>query len=444
MISPSADEQKITVAAEYIRTVLETAGREKLGVAFKIGGYVFKEFFGSNPLAFTDRSSKSPSLRALLKHPSVAELGLSHRTLSDYVKVVIQKKRFDGLVARDKLPKDVDRLGFTKRVKLLPTKRTGDLIRIIREALTENLSSDEIEELVKLANKPQANRPRQPDAKMVRLAKKIVGLARDLYGEDEKLLDDVALMTAEGTVRIGLKVAGWSLDLITAEVSSRPSIKTPSSFTDNLAADSPAELNALLTGLCGEDLGLDDVVRRDTDKVIRFHGKRILADLKWANPASAREWLAHFCAEAADVLGLEHDAKPPGRGPRPGRNNNSTNGGSRPHRTWYRVAAHDKFPAPPFTFGNFIDGAYAPPLTLKCVLKAADERDAVDIFRHTARGRDADVDATGRVLIAEKLVDVLRRSGSKIASYLASPLGERLPTVEEYAAQQEQPEVKGL
>lgn len=413
------DPQRIAATASYIRDEVEAGGQEKLLVALRVGAHILKTFFGGSALAFTDKGRSSPSLRALLEHPTIESLGLSHRTLAYYVSVAIQDDQWDSLIAKGQLAPDAKRLGYTKRVRLLPTKRTTDLVRIVKDAVEQDLGPSEIAALVKEANASAPKKARRREADEVAAAKKAVAAGRRLLEADWTEIDDEDLLTASTLVDAAATATGTARDKIDGEREAR-GLQAPTVAT-GVAADTPDELDDLMKDLTGEDLGLGAALRDDAVDAIRHHGERIIAGLAWADEDALKQWFVPFAVEIAQQLGAEGDLVKAcgGKTPR-----------QRRGRTWFLVQAHDEIPTEDFTFDAFVEGTHSPRMEAKCIVQAADEDDAVNRFVQGVGDLDPDVEAEHRVLVAEPLKKIIR--GKTIKAYLAKPRNERRPMLREY------------
>ena len=420
------DPNQVEASATYIRGLVEAAGRDKLKLALVVGGHILDQFFGGDPNAFSYKGRDSPSLRALLDHPQIAGLKLSHRSVAYYVKVAIQDAQFDGLIGRKKLRKEVKSLGYTKRVRLLPTKKTGDLIRIAEAAATQDLTAAQVEALVKAANAGKTGKARKPDSDEVKAGKRLLNAAHELYLADLSQTKDHDLLAAARFAQSGAKVAGWAADLLAGELTARGHGSPGAKLTDMLAADTPADLGELLTDLVGDDLGLEAAVREDTTDAIRHHGDQILADLQWADAQAAQAWFLDFAAAAVDQLGCANELAAK-LGSSEGGKQRAT--GSR-RKTWFLVSAHDTPVDDPATVVEFLQAGQ---LDRKCVLQASSGDEAVELYCDQVGNLDPDVADPQRVIVAEPLRDVL---GSKttIKAYLSSPRPKRGPTLAEFVA----------
>ena len=418
---------QVEAIADYVSEVVETAGRDKLELAIKVGGHIFDEFFGGNPLRFSDKGRGSPSLRALLDHPRIAGLKLSHRTVAYYVEVAIENRRWDHLIAKGKMKQAVKSLGYTKRLKLLSVKKTQDLIHVATMAVEKNLTAAQIEALVRAANARRTGEPRKPDADEVKAAKRLLAAASALYSTDLGQVEDNDLVSAAALTHVGLKHATWAADLMEGELGTRDGIMQKPKLTEILAAETPAAFGDLLRGLAGDDFGMEAAIRQDTTDAIRHHGSEILDDLKWADPNAVKEWFLDFvsiaardldCADQLGAkLGLEVSSKSDGR--------------SGERRTWFLISAHDKIPDEPITLESFVEQRHNPPEHRKCVVRATSPERAVDLLRETVGDADHDLADPGRVVIALPLRGKIRR-GTTLTAYLARPREDRDPTLDEY------------
>lgn len=425
------DPKRVEASATFIRELVEAAGRDKLELALKVGEHIFDEFFGGSILSFTDKGRNSPSLRALLEHPQVRGLGLSHSTVSNFVRVAIQDTQFEGLITGGKLPKETTTLGYTKRVRLLVTKRPGDLIRIVKAAVDNDLNVAQIEELVREANASKTGKGRKPDVDEVKAAKRLLEASQTLYLADLGQVKDDDLASAAQFTQAGARVAGWAAAKMAGELTKRGQGSQETRLTDIAAADTPAELGQLLTELVGEDLGLVAAVREDTADAIRQLGDKILADLKWADAEAAQQWFLDFGAAAAAHLGCTDELASRLGLSKKGVQRTST---SRPRglRTWFLVFAHDPIPDVPFTFDTFVAQTHNPPRVKKCIVQAVSKDDAVGLFRDRAGGFDPDAQDPLRVIAAEPLEETLRGFRVTVKAHLARPRIERSPTIEEF------------
>ena len=429
--APSHDPAQVEAIADYVCETIEAAGRDKLKLAVKVGGHIFDEFFGGDPFSFTDKGRGSPSLRALLDHPRVAGLQLSHRTVAYYVKVAIQDRRWDHLIAKGKMKQAVKSLGYTKRVKLLPLMKMHDLIRVATMAVEQTLTAAEIEELVRAANARRTGEPRKPDADAVKASKRLLRAANTLHDTDLGQMKDDELVSATELTQAGLKVANWAADLMAGELATRDGITRKPKLAETLAAETPAALGDLLRDLAGDDLGLEAAIRSDTTGVIRHHGTQILDDLVWADPNAAKEWFLDFASTVADgldcveqlgaKLGLPVSSKQARR-----------SGGGR--RTWFLISAHDQIPNGPITLESFVEQRHYPPVHRKCVVQAASPEHAVDLLRQGVGIADRDLADPRRVVIASPLRGSIQR-GTTLKTYLTRPRKDRDPTLDEYISE---------
>jgi len=83
---------------------------DKLARALAIGRTIVDKVFGGDLAAFASRSPGSPSLRSLAKDPDIQALGISRRTLGDYVRLAAQDRQ---------LPQELEVLDLSHREKLL-------------------------------------------------------------------------------------------------------------------------------------------------------------------------------------------------------------------------------------------------------------------------------------------------------------------------------------
>lgn len=424
-ISPDAyvekiDEAKIAKALEFLKAERAKASKGKLDEALGIGDYLYAEFFQRSPNAYTDKGRNSPSLRALMDNPDFKGLGLSRSTVANYITVTIQRDRFEFHILKGKLPPAVRGIGFTQRVRLAACKKVTDELRIATQAAAEGLSPNEVDARVREANagKPGAARPAESAV--------ILGV-KALYRHVAALTKhDLDAASNEGLAALnffGVRSALALKELAAhakGELASRPGARAPTAM-DDLGAETPDELDALMQAVTGEDLGLGPALRRDTTKMIQGLGAEIVANLEHADPTAAKDWLAAFVAAASAKLGLLPQNQKPAR-----------RSGSGTPRAWYMVCAHNTIPDTPWDFEAFLDQVHNPRKTWKCIVQANDDADAVHRFSEQARGLDPDVDAPGRTISAEPLAEMLRPTKTSVKQYLGLPVPQRRPTLDEY------------
>jgi hypothetical protein len=104
---------------------------DKLARALGIGRTILDEVFGGDLDSFASKSPGSPSLRGLAEVPGINALGISRRTLGDYVRLAAQDRQ---------LPQELAGLDLSHREKLLPLPPEAQ-VELGRTALAEDWSA---------------------------------------------------------------------------------------------------------------------------------------------------------------------------------------------------------------------------------------------------------------------------------------------------------------
>ena len=423
-----SDSNKIDATAEFIRRRVQKRGRDKLAMALEVGGHIFDQYFGGDPHLFTYKGKKSVSMLALLDHPKIVTVGLRHRTLAYYVEVAIQDQQFDALIKAEKLSASVRSLGYTKRVRLLPTGRTSDLIRIATTAAEQKLDKDQITDLVKEANARPGTVSR-PLSEVTKLIKETLDAVEALCGIDASVVADEDLHLVSAVVPRVNDVLTQLADVVEAEAGGRPGATPAQTLMQDFAANTPEELDELLASVVSGEVEFGSDIRADSLNIVTHLGEKMLAHLNNVDQQAAQDWVLEFVTTLADKLDaggrLAAKLKPrkKGRGA-------AAQGGT----TWFKVCSHDKVPDVLFNLDTFVSGIFNPCDSYKCVVKANSPEDAIQRFAELARGVDPDVGDPTRVFEATKLRESLGRKMSN-EKYLALPPSQRLPTVDEYVAE---------
>lgn len=428
MFVERVDDAKVAKALTFLKVERAKAGKSKLDEAFAIGDYLYSEFFGRNPVAYTYKGRNSPSLRALMEHPEFADLGLSRSTVANYITVVIQRDRFEAYIAKERLTPQVRDLGFTQRVRLAPCRKPIDEIRIATLAAEMNLSPGEVKMLVREANATKVGKGREPEAEAVVSARRLYQGTVELAGMDRAALAPDDLRSLETLSRAVTRLLDQVADLSESDLASRPGAAPAPSITSTMAPSTTTGLDGLLEELVGDGLGLGEALRKDAAKLVRHHGGKMLENLEHADPAEVEGWFIDFAATVAAKLNVTERLAAK-LGVTTVRETPPASGGGR--RTWYVIKAHDAIPDVPFNDETFFSGIFNPAVTPKCIVHAADPEDAVRVFRERAVGLDADVENSEREFEAEPLAGSLGKRET-IRAYLARPRQQRRPTLDEF------------
>jgi len=146
------DTEKAEATIAFIQSRLEKHDNDKLKEALAIGKFIFEVYYNSRYSAST--SSPPMSFRALCADPRVKhDLGLSRRTLADYVRVYMQMRLY---------PPGTESLGLSHRIKLLIAQPRA-LKRISVEAVENNWTVSQTAEAVRASNpRGAAAKPAKP------------------------------------------------------------------------------------------------------------------------------------------------------------------------------------------------------------------------------------------------------------------------------------------